>query len=277
MSLYRDRAGLRVAEPLIDLIEGEVLPGLGIAADGFWRGAAAVFERFAPENRRLLAVRDDLQAKIDGWHEARRGAPHDPAATEAFLREIGYLAPEPEAFVVGTTGVDDEIARMAGPQLVVPVLNARFLLNAANARWGSLYDALYGTDAMGDAPTGGGYDPARGARVTARAKAFLDAAVPLAEGSHADVAGWSVVGEALSLPLKDPAQFVGFTGPAGAPTSVLLRNHGLHIELVIDRSHPVGGADPAGLADVVLESALSTIVDLEDSVAAVDAEDKAAA
>ncbi|WP_284877019.1 malate synthase G [Brevundimonas sp. MEB006b] len=277
MTTHEDRAGLKVAGELIALIEQDVLPGLGLDAAAFWSGAAAIFERFAPENRSLLARRDALQAQIDDWHRARRSQPYDVAASQAFLKEIGYLAEEPAPFTVGTEGVDAEIARMAGPQLVVPVLNARFLLNAANARWGSLYDALYGTDALGDLPAGGGYDAARGARVVARAKAFLDEAAPLAEGSHADVAGWSVIDGALSPALRDAGQFVGFTGEPGAPASILLVNNGLHIELVIDRSHPVGRGDAAGLADVVLESALSTIVDLEDSVAAVDAADKAEA
>ena len=277
MTTHQDRAGLKVAGELIALIEQDVLPGLGLDAAKFWTGAAAIFERFAPENRALLERRDALQAQIDDWHRARRGQPYDVGASEAFLREIGYLVDEPAAFSIGPEGVDAEIAQMAGPQLVVPVLNARFLLNAANARWGSLYDALYGTDALGDLPTGGGYDAARGARVVARAKAFLDEAAPLAEGSHADVGGWSVVDGDLSPALKDVGQFVGFAGEAAAPSSILLVNNGLHIELVIDRSHPVGRGDAAGLADVVLESALTTIVDLEDSVAAVDAADKAEA
>ena len=274
MTSYEDRAGLKVAAELVALIDQEVLPGLGLDAAGFWSGTAAVFARFAPENRALLARRDGLQARIAAWHAARRGQPYDVAASEVFLREVGYLVEEPAPFSIGTTGVDAEIARMAGPQLVVPVLNARFLLNAANARWGSLYDALYGTDALGDLPTGGGYDAARGARVVARAKAFLDEAAPLAEGSHADAAGWCVIDGALAPALKDPTQFVGFAGDPASPASILLAHNGLHIELVIDRSHPVGRTDPAGLADVVLESALTTIVDLEDSVAAVDAADK---
>jgi malate synthase len=277
MTTYEDRAGLSVAGELIALIEQEVLPGLGLDAARFWSGAATIFERFAPENRALLDRRDALQARIDDWHRARRGQPYDVGASETFLREIGYLVEEPKPFTITTQGVDAEIARMAGPQLVVPVLNARFLLNAANARWGSLYDALYGTDALGDLPSGGGYDVARGARVVTRAKAFLDEAAPLATGSHADVAGWSVVDGALSPALKDAGQFVGFAGLASAPTSILLKHNGLHIELVIDRTHPVGRGDPSGQADVVLESALTTIVDLEDSVAAVDAADKAEA
>ncbi|WP_292229684.1 malate synthase G [Brevundimonas sp.] len=277
MTTHEDRAGLKVAGEIIALIEQDVLPGLGLDAAAFWTGAAAVFERFAPENRALLAKRDTLQGQIDDWNRARKGQPYDVDASEAFLREIGYLVDEPAPFTIGTKAADPEIATLAGPQLVVPVLNARFLLNAANARWGSLYDALYGTDALGDLPKGGGYDVERGARVVARAKAFLDEAAPLASGSHTEVAGWSVEDGALSPALKDAGQFVGYSGEASAPTSILLKHNGLHIELVIDRSHPVGRNDPSGQADVVLESALSTIVDLEDSIAAVDAADKAEA
>jgi len=266
MTVYEDRAGLQVAAELAALIEQEVLPGLGRDAAGFWSGAADLFARFAPENRTLLARRDALQARIDAWHAERKGQPHDPTATEALLREIGYLVDEPAPFAIGTTGVDEEIARMAGPQLVVPILNARFLLNAANARWGSLYDALYGTDALGDLPTGGGYDPERGVRVVARAKAFLDEAVPLAEGS------WTALTDADAIVLKDSDQFAGRT-----EGSRLFRHNGLHIEVIFDRAHPIGRDDPAGIADVVLEAALTTICDLEDSVAAVDAADKVAA
>ena len=277
MTDYLDRAGLGVAPELASFIEAEVLPGLGIEAGGFWTGVADVFGRFAPENRALLAKRDDFQARIDDWYRARRGQANDPVATEGFLREIGYLVEEPAAFTITTGNVDAELATLAGPQLVVPILNARFLLNAANARWGSLYDAFYGTDALGDLPPKGPYDAARGARVVARAKAFLDQAAPLASGSYADVAGFSVVDGALVPALKDAAQFVGYLGEPSAPKSVLLVNNGIHIELVIDRSSAIGAADAAGLSDVVLESALSTICDLEDSVAAVDAEDKVAA
>ena len=277
MSAFESRAGLEVAPELVALIEDEVMPGLDLPIAAFWSGVADIFARFAPENRRLLAVREGLQTSIDTWHRSRRGQPHDPVATETFLREIGYLITEPAPFAIATARVDDEIARMAGPQLVVPVLNARFLLNAANARWGSLYDALYGTDALGDLPPSGPYDPARGARVVARARSFLDEAVPLATGSHYDVTGWRVVDGVLSPALARSEQFTGFTGQAEAPTAILLCHNGLHIELVIDRDHPIGATDPAGMADVVLESALSTIVDLEDSIAAVDAEDKVAA
>ncbi len=260
-----DRAGLAIAEPLVCFIEERALPGTGIEPAAFWAGVASVFARFAPENAMLLAKRDDLQARIDAWHKARAGQPVDAAAYQAFLREIGYLVPEPAPFTIETGPVDPEVATLAGPQLVVPVLNARFLLNAANARWGSLYDALYGTDALGSLPSGGGYDAKRGAEVVARAKAFLDEAVPLEEGKWADFAG----GEPT---LADPSQRVGRAGD-----TLLFRHHGLHIELVIDRAHPIGRTDPAGIADILLESALSTIVDLEDSIAAVDAEDKVAA
>ena len=261
------RAGLQVAEDLAAFIEGEALPGTGIAADAFWVGVADVFARFAPENRRLLAVRDDLQGRIDAWHRGRRGVVHDGAASEAFLREIGYLVDEPAPFAVGTRNVDAEVATLAGPQLVVPSLNARFVLNAANARWGSLYDALYGTDALGDGPPPGPFDAARGARVVARAKAFLDEAVPLAEGR------WADLGDPHGgIAIRDPGQYVG-----RSERGRLFRHNGLHIEVVFDRDHPIGRDDPSGIADVVLESALSTIVDLEDSVAAVDAADKVAA
>lgn len=277
MTDYLDRAGLGVAPELATFFEAEVLPGLGMGAETFWAGTAAIFERFAPGNRALLGTRDALQARLDDWHAARRGQPHDPVATESFLREIGYLVDEPAPFQISTTGVDAELATMAGPQLVVPILNARFLLNAANARWGSLYDALYGTDALGQMPVTGPYDTERGGRVIARAKAFLDEAVPLAEGSHDTVTGYAIVDGALVPALKNPGQLVGYRGEPDAPSSVLLVNNGLHVELVIDRTSAIGATDPAGLADVVLESALSTICDLEDSVAAVDAEDKVAA
>ncbi|RSV10451.1 malate synthase G [Sphingomonas sp. ABOLF] len=248
------RSGLQIAEPLAAFIDERVLPGLSIDADTFWSGAAAILERFAPENRALLAHRNTLQAAIDARYEEQR--PVD----EAFLRSIGYLVPEPAPFTIATANVDEEIALLAGPQLVVPVLNARFLLNAANARWGSLYDALYGTDVLPGQALSGGYDAGRGAEVIAYAKAFLDHAVPLAQGSWADLTGKPT--------LRDPAQQV-------AP--MVFTHHGLHIRVVVDRMHPIGRTDPSGIADVVLESALSTIVDLEDSVAAVDAADKVAA
>jgi malate synthase len=265
MTAMIEKAGLQVAEPLVRFIEDRALPGTGLAPEAFWSGLAQVYGRFAPENAALLARRDDLQAKIDAWHQARAGQPVDMAAYQAFLREIGYLVPEPAAFEIAPERVDAEVATLAGPQLVVPVLNARFLLNAANARWGSLYDALYGTDAIPGQAAGKGYDPARGAQVIAWAKAFLDEAAPLKDGRWAEFRG----GEPA---LKDPAQLVGRRGD-----TLLLKHNGLHIEVVVDRDHPVGRDDPAGIADVVLEAALTTIVDLEDSVAAVDAEDKVAA
>ena len=263
MTEFLDRSGLSVDSRLADFIEARALPGTGLDAGKFWADFAALLGKFAPENAALLAKREDLQGQIDAWHEARAGQAHDAAAYQDFLREIGYLVPEPAPFAVRTQNVDSEIATMAGPQLVVPALNARFALNAANARWGSLYAALYGTDAL-DAPPAkpGGYDAARGAAVIARAKAFLDDAVPLASGSWADWQGGQLV-------LADPAQWVG-----SKPGGILMRHHGLHIELVIDSASAIGTTDPAGIADVVLEAALTTIIDLEDSVAAVDGEDK---
>ena len=260
-----DKSGLKVAAPLADFIDTRALPGTGIATDAFWAGTAAILARFAPENVALLRKRDTLQAQIDSWHEQRRGQPHDAAAYQQFLRDIGYLVAEPAPFAIGSTHVDDEVARLAGPQLVVPILNARFLLNAANARWGSLYDALYGTDAISGAAAGKGYDPQRGAQVIAWAKAFLDDAIPLASGSWADLSS-------DDIRLADPSQFVG-TSEKGK----LFRHNGLHIEILFDPDHPIGATDPAGIADVILESALTTICDLEDSVAAVDAADKVAA
>ncbi|MEO5641428.1 MAG: malate synthase G [Sphingomicrobium sp.] len=260
-----DKHGIQVAGSLAHFIDEQALPGTGLTPDAFWAGAAALLERFAPENRALLARRDELQAKIDAWHQARAGQSIEQGEYQAFLREIGYLVPEPAPFAISTANVDDEIARLAGPQLVVPVLNARFALNAANARWGSLYDALYGTDAIPGAAVGKGYDADRGAQVIAWAKSFLDEAVPLASGSWSAWTGGP-------LELRDPAQLVGRSGD-----NLLLRHNGLHIEIVIDPSHPIGCDDPAHIADVVLESALTTIVDLEDSIAAVDAEDKVAA
>ena len=259
MTAFTERAGLKVAAGLADFVETRVLPGLDIDGEAWWKGVAEIFGRFAPENAALLAKREALQARIDARYRA--GEPVD----EVFLREIGYLVPEPAPFKIGTENVDAEIATMAGPQLVVPILNARFVLNAANARWGSLYDALYGTDALPGAARPGGYDVERGAQVIAAAKAFLDQAVPLASGSWVDFAG----GEPQ---LADPAQLSGRAGD-----SFLFRHNGLHIEVVVDRASPIGKTDRAGISDVILESALTTICDLEDSIAAVDAEDKVAA
>jgi malate synthase len=277
--------GLKIARILHDFIEREALPGTGIDPKAFWTGLAAIIREMGPKNRDLLAHRDRMQERIDAWHRERSGRPIDQAAYEGFLREIGYLGEEPQDFTIRTAQVDEEIARIAGPQLVVPVSNARYALNAANARWGSLYDALYGTDAVpedGGAERGRGYNKARGARVVERARAVLDEAAPLDAASHAEATGYAVADGRLIVTmktgsrtgLKDPARFVGFTGQAEQPSSVLLRHNGLHLEIVIDRTSPIGADDPAGIADVVLESAVSTIMDLEDSVAAVDAEDK---
>ena len=272
-----DRNGLQVDTQLSDFIEKRALDGLSVSADAFWEGFSALVHGLGPKNRALLEKRSQIQGQIDEWHRARQGQTHDAVAYTAFLKEIGYLVPEGAPFQIDTANVDVEMASTPGPQLVVPITNARFALNAANARWGSLYDAFYGTDALGDLPTGGGYDAARGARVVARAKAFLDDTAPLATGSHADVTGYSIVAGALVPALRDPAQFAGYRGDAVAPSAVLLKNNGLHVEIVIDASHAIGKTDPAHVADVVMESALSTIMDCEDSVAAVDAEDKVVA
>ena len=264
MSEYVTRAGIGIDPALANFLEAEVLAPLGRDVDAFWQGFSALLAEFAPRNRALLAKRDELQAKIDAWHVARRGKPLDQGEYQAFLREIGYLMPEPGEFTIGTQNVDPEIATMAGPQLVVPVLNARFLLNAANARWGSLYDAFYGTDAL-DAPPArpGGYDEDRGAAVIARGREFLDQALPLVGHSWADLA------DEHDGKLQDESQYVGKT-----EKGLLFKNNGLHIEVVFDREHPVGKTDKAGIADILCEAALTTICDCEDSVAAVDAEDK---
>jgi malate synthase len=280
--------GLKVAQILHDFIVDEVLPEANIDAAAFWQGLDRIVHRFAPVNRALLQRRDVLQAKIDDWNRAQRGRPFNVAAHKAFLEEIGYLVPEGPAFKVDTANVDEEIAVVAGPQLVVPVSNARYALNAANARWGSLYDALYGSDAIpsdGQAKRNGGYDPERGKRVIAWARRFLDETVPLASGSHADIRAYSVNDGVLAAARKDgatvglaePKQLRGYRGRSDAPELILLVNNGLHIEIVIDRAHPVGRTDSAGVADVVLEAALTTIMDLEDSIAAVDPADKVAA
>ncbi|MBS1694736.1 MAG: malate synthase G [Actinobacteria bacterium] len=276
---------LRVAKVLYDFITNEALPGTDLDPETFWSGVDKVIADLTPQNEALLARRDELQAQIDKWHRQRVIGPLDPEAYQQFLVDIGYLLPEPGDFTITTAGVDDEITTTAGPQLVVPVLNARFALNAANARWGSLYDALYGTDvipAEDGAEKGSGYNKARGDKVIAYARAFLDRAVPLAGGSYVDATGFTVddgqllatLGDGLSTGLAAPEQFVGYTGEAGSPSSILLANNGLHIQIVIDPDSPIGATDAAGIKDVVLESAITTIMDFEDSVAAVDADDK---
>ncbi len=273
---------LAVDDLLHAFVEAELLPGTGVEPQAFWAALEAVLADFTPRNLELLRRRDELQALIDTYWRERRGKPVDVTEETAFLREIGYLLPEPAAFEIGTQNVDPEIATTAGPQLVVPVSNGRYALNAANARWGSLYDALYGTDAL-EPPTGTkGYDPARGAKVIAYARALLDRVAPLSNGSHADAEGYAVVGENLVVRLKggqesflaDPAQFAGYRGQALTPDAVLLRHNGLHLEIQVDRSSNIGKDDPAGVADVLVEAALTAIQDCEDSVAAVDAEDK---
>ena len=274
--------GLQVDRTLYDFVNDEAIPGTGIAADAFWAAFAEILRDFTPQNRALLAKRDELQQRIDGWHHAHRGGVFDHAAYKAFLEEIGYLVPEGEAFSATTADVDPEFAEVAGPQLVVPVTNARYALNAANARWGSLYDALYGTDAIPPGPPAGGYDPVRGRAVIDFVRAFLDETVPLASGSHADAVGYAVRDGKLTVTLdhdavtglKSPEKLAGFRGDPEGPDAVLLVNNGLHIEILIDPDHPIGKDDKASIADLMIESALTTIVDCEDSVATVDAEDK---
>ncbi|MBP6464646.1 MAG: malate synthase G, partial [Rubrivivax sp.] len=279
---------LHVATPLYHFIQDEVLPGTGVDAAAFWAGFDAIVRDLAPKNAALLAERDRLQAALDEWHKKHPGPIRNMAKYRAFLQKIGYLVPVPAKVKATTKNVDAELALQAGPQLVVPITNARYALNAANARWGSLYDALYGTDALPEtdgatrAREGGGYNPARGAKVIAYARHVLDRCAPLARGSHVDATAYRVVDNALAVTLKggstvglkNPAQFVGFQGEMGAPSAVLLSHHGLHIDIRIDAAHPIGATDAAGVCDLVLESALSTILDLEDSVAVVDAEDK---
>ncbi|MEZ5864705.1 MAG: malate synthase G [Geminicoccaceae bacterium] len=274
------RDELRVAPELAAFLEEEALPGTGVAPDAFWSGFSALVHELGPQNAELLRRRDALQAEIDAWHIKRRNQPHDHEAYKAFLSEIGYLRDEGDDFTIDTANVDPEIALVPGPQLVVPITNARYALNAANARWGSLYDGLYGTDALGSAPPAGGFDRGRGARVVAWARVFLDEAFPLAGTSHANARRYHVQDGALLVddqPLMQPEKLVGYRGDPEAPTAVLLRNHGLHVELVFDKTHPIGSRDQAGLADVRLESAVSVIMDCEDSVACVDAEDKVVA
>jgi len=274
MSDFIARNDLRVDPVLVDFIEKAALPGTGVSADAFWAGFDALVHGKGPKNRALLEKRAEIQAQIDAWHVANRGKDHDAATYQAFLKEIGYLVPEGADFAIETTDVDPEIAMIPGAQLVVPIMNARFALNAANARWGSLYDALYGTDALGSLPSGGGYDAARGAQVISWGRAHLDAVVPLADGSWADIAGLKVSDGALSPALQDPSQFVGHNDGPNGLAEVFLKVNGLLIDIVIDASSAIGSADKAGISDIILESAMSTIMDCEDSVAAVDGEDK---
>ncbi|HSW27163.1 MAG TPA: malate synthase G, partial [Burkholderiaceae bacterium] len=277
--------GLQVATTLFDFIEREVLPGTGVESAVFWQGFDAIAHDLAPKNRALLAERNRLQGELDGWHSAYPGPIRDPRAYREFLQRIGYLVPVPRGTRITTRNVDDELARQAGPQLVVPVTNARYALNAANARWGSLYDALYGTDALsedGGATRGLGYNAVRGAKVIEYCRYVLDRTAPLKTGSHIDAINYRVVKGQLVVSLKGgktsklakPAQFLGHQGDAAAPSGVLLVHHGLHLDIRIDKAHAIGRDDPAGVCDLVIESAVSTILDLEDSVAVVDADDK---
>ena len=272
-----DRHGLQIDQTLFDFIEGQALPGTGVEADAFWDALSMLAHEFGPKNAALLDTREDIQKKIDAWHVRHRNQPHDHDAYKAFLTEIGYLLDAGDDFEIEATNTDPEIASVPGPQLVVPITNARYALNAANARWGSLYDGFYGTDAMGTPAPKGGYDKGRGARVVARARVFLDESFPIDGGSHADVCRYYIHNGALlidDMPLAQPEKFIGYRGHPKAPEAVLLRNNGLHVELVFDRTHFIGSRDQAGLADVRLESAISAIMDCEDSVACVDAEDK---
>ncbi|MBM70300.1 MAG: malate synthase G [Haliea sp.] len=277
--------GLHIDAALHSLLEEDIAPGTGVTPEQFWQGLDAILRDLAPRNRELLATRASLQEQIDNWHRANPGPDYDRAEYKAFLHSIGYLLPEPGDFAISTENVDPEVATLAGPQLVVPVMNARYALNAANARWGSLYDALYGTDVIpeeGGAQRAGGYNPVRGERVIAWAKHFLNTHCPLSTGDHSQVTAYTVVNGALQVVLSGgqisslatPAQFRGYRGEGNAPTSVLLRHNGLHIEILIDPLSPIGASDPAGVEDVVLEAALTTIQDCEDSIAAVDAADK---
>ncbi|MEP7202307.1 MAG: malate synthase G [Ilumatobacteraceae bacterium] len=290
MTSYVERAGLSVGAELVSVLESEALPASGIEPEGFWLGLSDLIHDLSPRNAELLAARATLQSAIDRYHRVHADEPLDAGRYRAFLEEIGYLLPAGPAFEIDTAGCDDEITTVAGPQLVVPITNARYAINAANARWGSLYDALYGTDALGDLPTPGPYDPERGVRVISWVRGFLDDVVPLASidgarRSHRDVVAHRIVDGALVVTygdgqhggLDDPATLAGFTGEPDQPRSILLEHHGLGVEILIDRNHEIGATDAAGIADVVLESALTSIMDFEDSIAAVDSADKALA
>ena len=287
MSESIERAGLRIAKPIYDLVNDQICPGTGINIESFWSNFADIINKFAPKNRELLEKREVLQAQIDRWHRDNR-AEFEFSEYKNFLQDIGYLVPEGPDFSINPKNVDTEIAQQAGPQLVVPIMNARFALNAVNARWGSLYDALYGNDVIAEdngAEKVGSYSPVRGQKVIDYGRAFLDGSVPLATGSHADAIGYHVVDQQLvvtvaggvPVALAIPEQFVGYLGEAASPSSILLKNNSLHIEIQVDSSHQIGATDQAGVKDIVLEAALTTIMDCEDSVAAVDAEDKALA
>ncbi|MDG2500861.1 MAG: malate synthase G [Porticoccaceae bacterium] len=287
MSEHIERAGLRIAKPIYDLVNDQICPGTGVDVESFWENFAAIIDDFAAKNRELLGKRDDMQAQIDAWHLSSR-ADFDFPTYKAFLQDIGYLVPEGPDFSISPENVDAEIAQQAGPQLVVPIMNARFALNAVNARWGSLYDALYGNDVIAEdsgAEKAGAYNPVRGQKVIDYGRAFLDSSVPLASGSHADATAYRVVDQQLIITTADevtatlaaPEQFVGYLGEAADPSSILLENNRLHIEIQVDNSHQIGAVDRAGVKDIVLEAALTTIMDCEDSVAAVDAQDKALA
>lgn len=261
---------LQVAKPLYDFVNDEALPGTDIDQDDFWASVNEILQDLTPRNRELLARRDALQSEIDAWHQSRKGQDFDAEAYKAFLTEIGYLVEEGDSFSVDTDNVDPEISSIAGPQLVVPVMNARYALNAANARWGSLYDALYGTDAISEedgATLGGGYNPVRGAKVIAYARRFLDEAAPLSSGSHADATGYAIQESKLAVTLaggktvglKDDAHFAGYVGEPASPSTIVFVNNGIHFEIRIDATHPIGKDDAAGVADVMMESAITTI------------------
>jgi malate synthase len=279
--------GYKVAESLYNLVEHEVLPGTGVDAEDFWQSMANIFDEFTPKNQQLLAIRENFQKQIDAWHSDQSNQPLNQEKYQQFLFDIGYIVEEKPDFAITTNYVDDEVATIAGPQLVVPLMNARFALNAANARWGSLYDALYGTDVIKDdegAEVNKSYNPIRGAKVQAYARRFLDDVIPLSYGNYQDVISYQVAKGKLIITLQsgeqvslvDEGKFVGFNGDEQNPSAILFRNNGLHIEIKIDPSKPVAKNDPASVADIILESALSTIQDCEDSIAAVDAEDKTA-